>query len=621
MRKLLALSQIFCLFICLANAQTPVQDRYQSTEVIRMSGFLADKLQLAYSNRILTQNVDKLVAPFKNQTETWCWQTEFWGKWFTSAVLAYKYQPQPSLKLKLDKAVAELLATQSPDGYIGNYAPGNHLQAWDIWGRKYCLLGLLSYYELSKNEKCLLAARKLCDHLMKELKENEAPLVALGNHRGMAASSVMEPVCLLYNLTKDKKYLDFALSIVKQWETPEGPQLISKAQLAVAARFPKPSADKWYAWQQGQKAYEMMSCYEGLVELYRITGNKDYLAAVEATWQNIKDTEINIVGSGASMECWFGGKILQTRPIAHYQETCVTVTWIKLSHQLFRLTGQVKYADAIEQSYYNALLGSMTKNGGDWSKYTPLNGQRKHGSEQCGMGMNCCVASGPRALFLLPSSVISRHSKGIALNYFVSGLYKTTTPKKQALTIEQMTDYPLSGKVRLKLSLAKSEDMTIFVRIPAWSKSNTLQSVGKQTMAARNGEYMVLQGIWKNGDIVNLELDMKPTILRPSESPDFFAIQRGPLVFARDTRLAGPGVDEFIEPVLNENGDLEMETQIPQTNDFWVLGKAKFKVESYLENAPAPLSLELCDYASAGSTYGADSRFRVWFQALFDPRK
>ncbi|MDD4193409.1 MAG: glycoside hydrolase family 127 protein [Mangrovibacterium sp.] len=46
-------------------------------------------------------------------------------------------------------------------------------------------------------------------------------------------------------------------------------------------------------------------------------------------------------------------------PVAHYQETCVTATWIKLSQQLLRLTGDARYADAIEQSYYNALLGAM----------------------------------------------------------------------------------------------------------------------------------------------------------------------------------------------------------------------------------------------------------------------
>ena len=189
----------------------------------------------------------------------------------------------------------------------------------------------------------------------------------MGNHRGMAASSVLKPICYLYRYTGNKKYLDFALQIVREWETSDGPQLISKADIPVGKRFPRPDYDNWYKWQQGQKAYEMMSCYEGLLELYRLTGNVTYLSAVEKTWQSIMDTEINITGSGSAMESWFGGKQVQYMPIKHYQETCVTATWIKLSRQLLMLTGNSKYADAIEQSLYNALLGAMKSDGSDLS--------------------------------------------------------------------------------------------------------------------------------------------------------------------------------------------------------------------------------------------------------------
>ena len=118
------------------------------------------------------------------------------------------------------------------------------------------------------------------------------------------------------------------------------------------------------------------------------------------------------------MECWFGGQALQSLPVKRYQETCVTATWIKLSQQLLRLTGDAKYADAIELSYYNALLGAMSTDGSDWAKYSPLQGQREKGEEQCGMGINCCVASGPRGLFTLPSTMVMQTSQGVSINFF-----------------------------------------------------------------------------------------------------------------------------------------------------------------------------------------------------------
>ena len=356
-----------------------VTDQLRQADAAKIDGYIGGRLDASYTNRILGQDVEHLVAPFRTRTEGNKWQSEFWGKWFTSAVLAYKYRPEPKLKAVLDQAVAGLLATQTPDGYIGNYADDKHLEQWDIWGRKYCMLGLLAYYDLTQDKKSLLATRKLADHLMKELTDRNVLIVKKGNHRGMAASSVLEPITQLYVRTADKRYLDFAQEIVREWETEDGPQLIAKAGTDVGKRFPKPKSH--FGWEQGQKAYEMMSCYEGLLELYRLTGKPEYRQAVEKTWENIRDTEINIAGSGASIEVWFGGKSLQTLPVRHYQETCVTVTWIKLSQQLLRLTGEAKYADAIEQSYYNALLGSMQPDGADWGQvlapFGPTPGRRR----------------------------------------------------------------------------------------------------------------------------------------------------------------------------------------------------------------------------------------------------
>ncbi len=351
-----------------------VADKLKLSDHAKLTGFIGKKLDQSYQNRILTQDVDHLVEPFRHRTESRLWQSEFWGKWFTSAVLAYRYRPETRMKKVLDSAVKALLSTQTPDGYIGNYKKENQLEQWDIWGMKYCLLGLLDYHDLTKDRTSLSAATKLADFLIKEIKDRDGLIINKGNYRGMAASSVMEPMVRLYTTTGNKKYLAFAEEIVRQWETPDGPELIRKASVNVSERFPTPQS--WYSWEQGQKAYEMMSCYEGLVELYRVTGNKTFLDAVEKTWKNIRDTEINIAGSGASEEMWFKGKKHQTQPVTHFQGTCVTATWIKLNQQLLRLTGDSKYADEIERAYYNALLGSLNADASDWAKYTPLNGQR-----------------------------------------------------------------------------------------------------------------------------------------------------------------------------------------------------------------------------------------------------
>ncbi|MEI7828545.1 MAG: beta-L-arabinofuranosidase domain-containing protein [Prolixibacteraceae bacterium] len=608
-----------------ANRQTGrvesvVPDRLKTTEAVVIQGFVGERLNASYLNRIIAQNVDRLVAPFNNRTENSCWQSEFWGKWFTSAVLAYRYKPELLLKKKLDDAVNGLIAAQTTDGYIGNYADDKHLAAWDIWGRKYCMLGLLAYYDLTNEPKALQSARKEADFLMKEIADRNLVIVKLGNHRGMAASSVLEPICLLYTRTGDKRYLAFAEEIVRQWETPDGPQLISKADTDVSKRFPKPKGS-WYGWEQGQKAYEMMSCYEGLLELYRITGKNEYKVAVEKTWDNILDTEINITGSGSSMEAWFEGKKFQTLPIAHYQETCVTATWIKFSQQLLRLTGEAKYADAIEQTFYNALLGAMNYDGSDWAKYTPLAGQRLEGSEQCGMGLNCCVASGPRGLFTFPLTAVMTAKEGFQVNFFASGKFTAQTPGKQQVQVIQETDYPISGKVSISLQLKKPEKMMVLVRIPSWSAKSTLFVNGEPVNGITSGKNAGIERLWKSGDAIELNLDMRGRVLTFGDYPKNKVIVRGPVVLSRDTRLSDLPIESVIRPMADKQGFIDLQPIDDKKAGIWMEFKAQFMPESYLEKGAEPIWINLCDYASAGNAKEGLPSFTVWLPQLLDPKE
>lgn len=598
-----------------------VKDVLYPVSGVYLTGYLATELNGSFNHRILAQDVDRLVEPFRpvNRTETRMWQSEFWGKWFTSAVLAYKYHPDLLLKKKLDHGVDALLLTQTADGYIGNYAETSRLQEWDIWGRKYCMLGLLAYYDLTKDKKAMAATIRLADNLISDLNDGGGIIVTKGNYRGMAASSVLEPICLLYENTGNKKYLDFALEIVRQWETPAGPQLISKANTNVGERFPKPKA--WYSREQGQKAYEMMSCYEGLLELYRITGNPLFKKAVENSWENILHTEIDIAGSGASTEMWFGGKAVENLPIHHFQETCVTVTWLKLSEQLLRLTGESKYADEVEKTYYNALLGSMSNQGSSWAKYSPLNGQRLPGSEQCGMGLNCCEASGPRGLFNLPQYIVTERKDGLQINYFADGTYRGKTPIGGKINLTQYGGYPKSGDVAMDIEIDRPEVLEIRIRIPAWSRNTKLFVNGTAVDNVHCGEYAVINRNWVSGDKILLQLDMRGRVIETGISMHSMAIMRGPIVLARDARFEGAGIEAVFKPVSDSAGYIKLVEAQNNTGDhIYMVYKAEFIPESYTENAKGPVSITLCDYASAGN--GKENSFyKVWSAQLINRAK
>lgn len=205
--SVMALAALACnTKLCQANKSAPVtispviQDALSPLKPgqIKLEGFLGDKINLCIHNRITAQSIAELVEPFQQRNEVELWRCEFWGKWFTSAVAAYRYNHDPNSGAIVDKALKDLLATQTSDGYIGTYKDSAHLKGWDIWGRKYVLLGLLAYYDLTADSEVLVAACRHADHLLSEVGPGKANIVKLGRWQGMAASGVLEPTVLLY---------------------------------------------------------------------------------------------------------------------------------------------------------------------------------------------------------------------------------------------------------------------------------------------------------------------------------------------------------------------------------------------------------------------------------------
>ena len=180
---------------------------------------MGSRIDACITHRVKTQDVDHLVKPFTSRNESRLWQSEFWGKWIQGAIASYRYTKDPELLFIIQKAVTDLLKTQTDDGYIGNYSPDHQLEHWDIWGRKYTLLGLLAYYDISNDKQVLNAAIKMTDHLIKQLKDSGKSIVKTGNYRGMPSSSFLEPVMFLYNRTGEDRFLSFAKYIVQDWES------------------------------------------------------------------------------------------------------------------------------------------------------------------------------------------------------------------------------------------------------------------------------------------------------------------------------------------------------------------------------------------------------------------
>ncbi|MBK9313988.1 MAG: glycoside hydrolase family 127 protein [Acidobacteria bacterium] len=582
-----------------ASPVVETRDRFSIVDPgnIKLQGPLGDRCLKNERAWLLTKNEDDLLDGFRMRPGKQAWTGEHAGKWLHAASLAYAYTRDEALRSKLDRVTSALISTQQEDGYLGTYAEGFHWemgddQKWDVWVHKYNLIGLLTFHEVTSNKAALDAAIKIGDLLVNvfgQLSDGTSlNLNERSTHLGMASGSVLEPMVLLHRLTGEQKYLDFSRSIVEQWESANGPRIISTL---TATGSVKKTANA--------KAYEMLSCLVGLCELFRTTGEDRYLSPAVIAWRDITANQLLITGSGSSHEYWTDPGQFPSAFQDEVAETCVTVTWIQLNQQLLRLTGEPRYADELEKTFYNHLPAAQRPDGGAWDYFTSLEGIKEPGSDQ-----NCCSSSGPRAWALLPGLICMGAPDGIVINFFTPGTAAIKI-NGEVVTIKQTTSYPDEGRVSISVTVPKPMKFSLFVRVPAWSKLNGLK--------AKSGEYWHLRQTWSRTQTIDLELEI-PVRLVPGSGSNAgkYAVVRGPQVLAVD-QLQNPGLAPLSAAAITSSSPV-LKTSLTYLD---AEGKTVYETDAVLLQDSEKfrtgerIAIRLSPFSTAGA-YGR--HFSVWLQ-------
>ncbi|MBR1920606.1 MAG: glycoside hydrolase family 127 protein [Kiritimatiellae bacterium] len=612
-----------------ACAASPFADSLDNIGGVRLKGPLGERLDRMIAGHVLGTDVDYIVAPFREKTERRrCWQTEFWGKYMHSAVPYARYAASPALDDAIERGVESLLATQEDDGYIGNYPDELRFgEGWDVWGIKYTLMGLLHYYDgaraagrTEKAARALDAAKRLCDCVIAEIGPNGKrgrELWETGCWAGYASSSILEPVVWLYRRTDEKKYLDFAAYIVKGMtaSSGKGPRLVDFAQRGVSvADRNEPSGGETAGWAHTlkygrSKAYEMMSCYQGMLEYWEVTKESPELfdAAVK-TAEDIVREEINLAGGCACSEEWFHGRHKQHLPYLRLQETCVTTTWMRFCEKLLALTGEAKWAEEIEKTFYNAYLAALKRDGTEFAAYTPLNGGRWYGQHHCLMHTSCCTANGPRGFLCFLRELYRSDGKTATFNFYASA---------RVDGFDVYTLYPRDGRVRIT-SHTKGP-LKLRLRIPSWGEKTTVTLNDGVTVAAKPGTYFEIDREWALGDFISLDIDM-PVVAHKLDHA--VAFTRGPILLARDSRFADGDLSEPIRRGIRDGAKMEgFQSVRTPSDDIWMTFSAVLPLGPHEWNPegahPAPVMF--CDYASAGNEWRPGNYYRTWFPEEYGP--
>ncbi|HYG36957.1 MAG TPA: hypothetical protein VEC99_19350, partial [Clostridia bacterium] len=223
--------------------------------------------------------------------------------------------------------------------------------------------------------------------------------------------------------------------------------------------------------------------------------------------------------------------------------------------------------------------------------------------EQCEMQQNCCVASGPRGLMLLPLLALLQGDEGPVINLYGSLEATATLPSSNQVKITQATDYPIGDTVRITLAPTKPESFPVQLRIPAWSTTTKIQINGKSQPSPAPGQWLTLRRTWRTGDAITVRFDMSARLIYAPENPRYAMISRGPLVLARDARLGGD-VNAGVHLRADRSGHVRLKPlPSPLPGQIWSCWQAP------LTNGK---SITLCDFASTGNTWSETSQYRVW---------
>ncbi|HEY1216473.1 MAG TPA: beta-L-arabinofuranosidase domain-containing protein [Bryobacteraceae bacterium] len=554
MTRLLFLTLSLLVSLATAAQDTPkgpiipnvVADTYIPAYYQNIDGYLGYRLNVNLDKRLLQIDSATILSGFEHRPGSQTWIGEHVGKFLFSASKTYAYTHDPRLKQLMDAIVRTYISCQLPDGYLGTYLTKDRWTAWDVWAHEYAIIGLLNYYSITGYTPALETAKKAADLICRTFGDEpgKRDLMPAGEHMGLAPGSILSPMVDLYRYTADPKYLAFCRYILRAFEQPDGPKILSRLES---------TGDVTKVGDA--KAYEMLSCLLGIVKYYKLTGDQHYLQAALTAWTDIAARRLYITGTASDHEIFHPAGDLKATNADNMGEGCVTVTWLQFNLALLQLTGNLKYAKEIERSVYNHLLAAENPHTGCVSYYTALLGAKPY---RCDQGFSCCLSSVPRGISLIPETIGGTIDKKFTVLLYENGLATTTITTTDgsgmALQVKSSTKFPSNGRVDFLVAPAKAAEFAIQFRVPEWS-ANFKAIAGNKIYAGKKGTLLTIQRKWTPGEHVQVTFDIPVDILPGGPSyPNAIAVKRGPQVLAIDKALndSSAGIHYNGQPKLSD---------------------------------------------------------------------
>lgn len=468
---------------------------------------------------------------------------------------SYSLQTYPDKKLQkyIDSILVIVAGAQEPDGYLYTARTMNpkHPHNWagkerwvavenlshEFYNLGHMVEGAVAHYQATGKRNFLDIAIKYADCVCREIGNGPEQKKYVPGHQ-IAEMALVK----LYMVTGDKKYLDQAKFFLDTRGYTSRKDAYSQAH--------KPVVEQDEAVGHAVRAVYM---YSGMADVTAITGDSSYIKAIDKIWDNIVSKKIYITGGiGARHAGEAFGNNYELPNLSAYCETCAAIGNVYMNYRLFLLHGDAKYFDVLERTLYNGLISGVSLDGGSFFYPNPLSSSGKY-SRKPWFGCACCPSNVSRFIPSLPGYVYAVKDDQVYVNLFLSNKAELKVDKKKII-LEQETDYPWKGDIRLKIAQG-NQNFTMKLRIPGWVRGNVLPgdlyayadnqkpvyrvSVNGQTVESDvNNGYLSIARKWKKGDVVEVHFDMLPRIVKANPKVEAdrgrVAVERGPIVYCAE---------------------------------------------------------------------------------------
>ena len=483
--------------------------------------------------------------------------------------------PDPKLEKYVDWFIGQVAKAQEPDGYlytartlgyermnwgkpdarhVGMMGPtrwSNIRAGHELYNVGHMYEAAVAWYEATGKRNLLDVAIRSADLVDRTFGPAPTQLKDAPGHEEIELALVK-----LYRATKEPRYLKLAQHFIEM-----------RGKGDTYNQNHMPVVDQREAVGHAVRANYL---YSGVADIAALTGDRRYLAAVDAIWENVVSKKLHLnggTGGRPAGEAYADDYELpnnkDTAPVLQkdqtYLETCAAIALALWNDRMFRFYGEAKYVDVLERTIYNGMISGVSLSGDEFFYPNPLASMKGYKRSKW-FGTSCCPVNIVRFVPQVPSFAYATDGKGtLYWNLFMEGSVGIHTGRHY-VEMEQKTDYPWSGKSTLKITnlISKSRfNFALKVRIPGWAKGQPVpsdlyaQTVPSSVMEisvsvnglAVNGVpgkdgYLTIGREWKVGDTVEVNLPMPVKRIRAHEKVEAdkgrLAVERGPIVYCAE---------------------------------------------------------------------------------------